>query len=90
MMAAYIIKDRLVPYKILTYLLYSEDTREWIDVLGNNQVRIRTGSAAKFFRLKNSLLWDALYWLEKYKLVESIEKEKKRGSAIITLKSLSR
>lgn len=82
-------KDRLVPYKVLAYLLYAED-RNWLDNLGEGRVRLITGDAARFFRLKIALLWEALYWLEKYKLVESVSKERKRGSAIIQLKSPNR
>lgn len=88
-MAASPIKDRLVPYKILGYLLYTED-KLWLETLGNGRVRLITGEAARFFRLKTSLLWEALYWLEKFKLITSVEKERKKGSVLITLREISR
>ena len=86
-MPAFPIHERLVPYRILAYLLYARPIEvSWLEVVSDNQVRIITGDAARDLRMKNSNLWDALYWLETNKLVKSIAKEKKRGSAIITLK----
>ena len=84
-----LIKDRFVPYKLLAYLLYAEE-RTWIEPLGNNKVRLNTADAARFLHLKNSLLWEAVYWLEKYKLVSLVEKEQKRGFMKITLRPLNR
>lgn len=78
-------KDRLVPYKLLAYLLYS-GPRPWLQPLGGSRVRLRTGEASRFFRLKSSLLWQALYWLEEHELLEEVAKERKRGTAVLTLK----
>lgn len=81
-------RDRLLPYKVLSYLLYTNG-KPWLSPLGERKVRLVTGDAARFFRIKTTNLWDALYWLEKSGLV-TVEKEKKRGSALIQLKEVSR
>ena len=83
-------RDRLVPYKVLGYLLYTSN-KPWLNSVAPSsmQVRLTTGEAARFFRLKAADLWGALWWLEKAGLIK-VEKEKKRGSALITLKSPER
>ncbi len=80
------IKDRLVPYKILAYLLYS-GPRPWLEPLGGGRVRLRTGDASRHFRLKSSVLWEALYWLEKHKMLQGVQKERKRGTVILVLQA---
>lgn len=86
-MPSHVIKDRLVPYKILSYLLYSPLSRsEWLERVSENEVRVFTGEASRALRMKNTNLWDSLYWLEEQSLVISVKKEKKRGTAIIRLK----
>ena len=82
-MASYKIKDRLLPYKILAYLLYSET--EWIEPLKGGKVRLTTGQMSRALRIKNSRLWEQLYWMERQRLISSIDKEEKRGHAVITL-----
>lgn len=77
-------KDRLLPYKVLGYLLYAED-RPWLVNKKDSTVRLITGDAARFFRLRTAQLWEALYWLEQFKLIAKVEKERKKGSAIIHL-----
>lgn len=81
-------RERLLPYRILAYLLYADQT--WLTEVGPGQVRVVTGEAARFFRLKISLLWEALYWLEKNQLVDKITKERKRGAALVSLKGVTR
>lgn len=79
-------RQRLLPYRVLAYLLYAKE-RTWVSTVQAGQVRIITGAAARFFRMKITVLWETLYWLEKNKLIISVEKERKRGSVIINLKS---
>ena len=83
------LKTRLIPYKVLGYLLYAED-REWLTPLGDGRVRIQTGEASRFFKQKSANFWEALYWLEQFKLVVKVEKERKKGSAIIHLVPVNR
>ena len=80
------IRQRLIPYRILAYLLYApEGDIPWIESISDDEVRVSTGDASRDLRLKNTNLWDALYWLEEAMLVKSVKKEKKRGSAVIKL-----
>jgi hypothetical protein len=79
-------RERLIPYRLLAYLLYAEDA-PWIAPVGKRTVRLFTGDAARTLKLKVSLLWEALYWLKKAGLVESVAKEEKRGMALIVLKA---
>ncbi len=81
-------RDRLLPYKVLSYLLYTQG-KTWLSPLGEHKVRLVTGDAARFFRVKTTNLWDAMYWLEKAGLLK-IEKEKKRETASVHLKELDR
>ena len=80
------IRQRLIPYRILAYLLYApENAVEWLSEAGESKVRVSTGDAARAFKLRNKAFWDALYWLEDNKLLAKVAKERKRGSVIITL-----
>jgi hypothetical protein len=83
-----IIRERLIPYRILAYLLYSQ-TSTWLERQGQGRVRLSTGPASRFLRLKSSLLWEALFWLQEKELVAAVVKEDKRGYALITLKGVS-
>lgn len=83
------IKERLVPYRLLAYLLYIP-AASWLEVKEKGVVRVNTADMARFFKLKNTSLWDGLNWLERQELVVSVSKEKKRGYATIILKELSR
>lgn len=86
-MPAFKIKERLIPYRLLAYLLYSPaDDIEWLEMVDMNTVRIKTGPCSRLFRMKIIQLWDAIFWLEQQGLVESVKKEKKRGTAVIKLK----
>ena len=86
-MPAFQIRERLLPYRILAYLLYSPmRDLEWAESAGSNEVRLFTGEAARALRMKNSALWEALYWLEENKLIKRVKKEKKRGTAVVVLK----
>lgn len=85
-MPAHPIHERLVPYRILFYLLYAPtgDT-EWLETVSNHQVRVYTGDAARELRMKNEALWRALDWLEDNHMITK-GKETKRGTVLVTLK----
>ena len=86
-MPAFDIRQRLVPYKILAHLLYARPIEiEWLQNVDSDKVRVITGDAARAFRVRNKALWDALYWLQDAKLLLSVEKERQRGSCIVTLR----
>lgn len=85
-MPAFPIRERLIPYRILTYLLYADEAEHsWLERINDGEIRVTTGEAARSLRLKNANLWQALYWLETNKLVVSVKKEQKRGTAIVCL-----
>ena len=86
-MPAYQIRARLIPYRILGYLLYSpESSLEWLESISEDELRITTGDASRALRMKIASFWEALYWLEQQGLILSVTKEQKRGSVIIKLK----
>jgi hypothetical protein len=85
-MPSFEIRERLVPYRILAYMLYANpEALEWLSSAGTDKVRVSTGDASRALRMRNAQLWDALYWLRDNQLILDVEKERKRGSAIITL-----
>lgn len=84
-------KDRLLPYKLLAYLLYSppadglEENKEmWFSRLPDGKLLVNTGHCARAVKMKSDLLWKAFYWLNDNNLI-IIEKTRKRGEAIVTL-----
>lgn len=77
-------KTRTTPFRLLTYFLYGK--YEWIEYVSPGVIRILTGPAARTLRVRSADFWVYLYWLEQTKLVESIEKEQKKGAAIIRLR----
>ena len=80
-------KQRLIPYRLLAYLLFSPtENSEWIENISEDSVRIYTGPCSRIFRMKIVQLWEAIFWLEEQGLIEKVKKEKKRGTAIIKLK----
>lgn len=80
-------KERLVPYRLLAYLLYAPtDGSEWCESISTDTVRISTGPCSRVFRLKIVQLWEAIFWLEEQGLIASVKKEKKRGTAVIQLR----
>lgn len=86
-MPAHAIKDRLVPYKLLGYLLYARPGElEWLEAISEDEVRVITGDCARTLRMKSAALWEAFYWLEEYGLVKQVRKERKRGTAILKLR----
>ena len=85
-MPSFEIRERLVPYRILAYMLYAPTaSTEWLSSAGTDKVRVSTGEASRSLRMRNAQLWEALYWLRDNQLIVDVEKERKRGSAIITL-----
>lgn len=78
------IRNRLIPFRILSYLLYSK--AEWISVGKDGQLDIVTGEAARELRLTSTKFWESLYWLEDAQLVEKVSKGRKRGVAHISLR----
>ena len=85
-MPSFNIRERLLPYRLLAYLLYARPIElRWLESIGDDQVRVTTGEAARDLRMRNAQLWEALFWLRDNQLVLSVEKERKRGSAIIKL-----
>lgn len=86
-MPAFEIRERLIPYRILAYLLYAPPgSLDWLESVSEDEVRVITGDAARELRMENKALWEALHWLQDASLVSSVRKERKRGSAVITLK----
>jgi len=87
-MPAYKIKDRLLPYKLLAYLLYSPlDNVDWAESVDDGIIRVYTGPMSRAFRIKISQLWETIFWLEEKGLIEKVKKEKKRGTAVVQLRS---
>jgi len=80
-------RQRNMPYRILAYLLYS-GPKDWLEILGGGKVRIHTGPAARFLKIKNVDLWERLHWLADNGLLVSVRKERMRGSAIIMLRDV--
>lgn len=86
-MPAHAIKERLVPYRLLAYLLYTpSEGSEWLEMVDEDTIRIKTGPCSRMFRMRIVQLWDALFWLEESQLIYKVKKEKVRGTAIIKLK----
>jgi hypothetical protein len=86
-MPAHKIKDKLTPYRVFSYILYMPtENSDWLDKVSPDQVRIHTGPCARQFRLKLSQLWDYLFWMEQQGLLGKVQKDKKRGSAVLTLR----
>jgi hypothetical protein len=86
-MPAFQIRQRLIPYRLLGFLLYAQaDELEWLETHSEDEVRLITGSASRALRMKVSALWEAIYWLRDQKLILSAEKEQKRGTVIIKLR----
>lgn len=77
-------KTKTAPFRLLAYLLYGK--YEWIETLSEGNVRIHTGDAARALRVNSADLWVYLYWLEQTKLISAVAKEKKKGTALITLR----
>ena len=82
-MAAQPFRDRLIPYKILAYLEHHQC--DWLEYVEPGIMRVYTPEASRILRVRNKQLWDALKWLAEYKLIKSVRKERKRGTAIIRL-----
>jgi hypothetical protein len=77
----------MIPYRILSYLLYAPtESLEWLSIDSDSKVRVTTGPAARDLRIKIQALWEALYWLRDQDLVVEVQKDRKRGTAIIHLK----
>lgn len=89
MLAGQQIKQRLLPYRVLAYLLYVPHA-PWLVKVSPGVIKIKTAEAARFLKIKNNILWDAFRWLEQQELVVSVNKEARRGTAIITLRNLDR
>lgn len=79
-------RQRNMPYRILAYLLYS-GPKDWLEVLGDGKVRVHTGPASRFLKIKNVDLWERLHWLADNGLLVSVRKERMRGSAIVFLRN---
>jgi hypothetical protein len=82
-------RDRLSPYRLLVYLLYLEDS-PMVEPLGELKVRLFTAQAARHFNMRNAALWEQLFWLEDAKLIKKVDRERKRGTAIIQLVEVKR
>lgn len=87
-MPAFEIRERLLPYRLLAYLLYGSDREfDWLEQLDSGKVRIITGDCARSLRMKNVKLWESLRWLRDNKLIDKLEKEDKRGSVLVYLRT---
>ena len=86
-MPAHQIKESLVPYRLLAYLLYAPETSVvWLKSISPDKVQISTAPAARALRMRNTQLWRALEWLELTGMILGFEKQEKRGSCIIHLR----
>lgn len=87
------IKDRLFPYKLLTFLLYAEpvntfeetNDKQWFIIDEDQTILLDTGEAYRALAVKSDKLWEALYWLNDNGLL-TVSKTRRRGEAKITLK----
>ncbi len=86
-MPSHPIRNRLIPYRILVYTLYTpEESVPWLERISEDEVRLITGPASRVLRMKISALREAIYWLLDQKLVEEVNPERKRGTLLIKLK----
>lgn len=86
-MPAYPIRQRLLPYKLLGYFLYTpEEAVDWLERVSENEVRVTTGPCSRELRMKISALRDAIFWLYDQGLVEAVTPERKRGTLIVKLR----
>ena len=86
-MPAFEIRNRLIPYRILGYCLYTPpEAVEWLEMVSDDEVRIITGPCSRALRMKISALREAIFWLLDQELVVSVTPERKRGTLIIKLK----
>lgn len=88
-MAGKPIRNRVFPYQVLGYLLYMPDN-DWCMTIDDLTLRLKTGPASRFLRVKISRLWEALYWLEQAQLIKAVVKERKVGTVIIHLRPVKR
>lgn len=79
-----VIKERLIPYRVLAYLLYLTPG-SWVEKNQPGVVRVKTAVAARALRMKSSAFWETLRWLERQHLITSIKKENRKGQALVTL-----
>lgn len=77
-------RDRLLPYKLLAYMLYHEC--EWLEVVSPGTVRLYPGKAARALRFRHNQIIKTLEWLTTHELVKNVRTDK-WGSRIIKLKS---
>ena len=63
-------KKRLVPYKVLVYMLYAD--KPYIERYGPGIVDIEAGPMARDLRLSIGRFRDCLEWLEQNQLVDSV------------------
>ena len=81
------IRNRLIPYKILGYLLFSPaEDLSWLESISDSELRVTTGEGSRALRMKITAFREALFWLEDFGLVESVKSERKRGHLIVKLK----
>lgn len=81
------IRNRIIPYKILGHLLFApQEPESWLESISNDEVRVNNGKAAREFRIPISRFKEALYWLQDWGLIESVNSERKRGYLVIKLK----
>lgn len=86
-MPAYPQRERLIPHRVLDYLLYTpESSVDWLESLSGAKVRVITGPAARALRMRNNELWKAIRWLKAQQLIIDYEKEEKRGTVLVTLR----
>lgn len=88
-MPAFPIREKLIPYRILAYLLYAPvESTDWILAVESNLIRVSTGPMGRALKMRNAQLNEALRWLEENHLVEELIRGKK-GTLVIKLRKPS-
>ena len=90
-MPAFPMRERLLPHRLLNYLLYAPaypapGGLEWLEMVSDDEVRVITGPASRALRLKVSALREAIFWLKDQDLILEAKPERKRGTLIVQLR----
>lgn len=83
-MPAHAIRERLIPYRILVYLLYAPTEHvNWLEITSVDTVRVYTGPASRALGMRIGDLRAAIRWLKSKDLIISYNTERKRGTMIV-------
>ena len=84
-------RDRLLPHRILNYLLYAPAVPapggvEWLETVSDDEIKIYTGPGSRAMRMRIAAFREALFWLLDQQLVLDVRQERKRGTLIVRLR----